>query len=92
MNRFLFALMAAIMLLINGNTYAEENGGLPEIAGYDDEAIEPLADRITADEVVAEGVASEEMPADVSDNGSLPEIAAYDDATFDALPATVNAQ
>jgi hypothetical protein len=87
MSKLLIVLMAATML-ITGNAYAEDNGGLPEIAAYDDEAYDLLPDAVSANDMVAD--ASDAMPA--SDDGSMPEIAAYDDEAFEALPDMVSAQ
>ena len=102
MSKLIIVLMAVMMSLIAGCATTDgaysaaasdsDNGGLPEIAAYDDEAIEPLADRIPVDEVMTDNVASDEMSADVSDDGGLPEIAAYDDEVFDVLPDIVSAQ
>ncbi|MGB7814730.1 MAG: hypothetical protein WBL28_00095 [Methylotenera sp.] len=56
MNRLVITLMALMMLFIAGcassggaSAGAGDNGGLPEIAAYDDEAVEPLPDMVAAE-------------------------------------------
>lgn len=52
MNKFLLALVAVMMLFLNacastgGGMAASGNGGLPEIAAYDDEPFDPLPDNV----------------------------------------------
>jgi hypothetical protein len=94
MNKLVLALATMLLMLNAASAYAEDNGGLPEIAGYDDAAIEALDDRIPVDQVMASDVtaetATEATPEVASDNGGLPEIAAYDDAAIEVLPAMVS--
>ncbi len=94
MNKLVLALAAMLLMLNAASAYAEDNGGLPDIVGYDDVAIEPLDDRIPVDQVMASDdaaeMASEAVPEVASDNGGLPEVAAYDDAAIEVLPAMVS--
>ncbi len=94
MNKLALAFAAVLLMLNAASAYADDNGGLPDIAGYDDVAIEPLDDRILVDQVMASDapieMATEAMPEVASDNGGLPEIAAYDDAAIEVLPAMVS--
>ncbi|HNV88806.1 MAG TPA: hypothetical protein PKL53_07570 [Methylotenera sp.] len=56
MNKSVIALMALMMLFIAGCASsggsaagAGDNGGLPEIAAYDDDVVEPLPDMVPAE-------------------------------------------
>jgi hypothetical protein len=58
MNKFIIALIAVMMLFISGcastggasaSSGASDGGGLPEIAAYDDEAVEDLPDMVAAE-------------------------------------------
>lgn len=56
MNRLVMALMAMLMLFVAGcassggaSSGAIDNSGLPEIAAYDDEPVEPLPDFVPAE-------------------------------------------
>ena len=89
--------LAAMLLMLNAaSAYAEDNGVLPDIAGYDEGLIEPLDGRIPVDQVMASDatteMASEALQEVVSDNGGLPEIAAYDAAAIEPLPAMVSSK
>ena len=53
MNKFVIALMSVLMLFIagcassgGGAAMVDDNGGLPELAAYDDEAYDPLPDMV----------------------------------------------
>lgn len=55
MNKSVITSMALMMLLITGCASsggaagAGDNGGLPEIAAYDDDVVEPLPDMVPAE-------------------------------------------
>lgn len=54
MNQFVIASIAVMILLsgcasTGGSKYAENNGGLPEIAPYDEPTYEPLPDMVPAE-------------------------------------------
>jgi len=53
MNKFLLALMTMLFVVgcasSGGAASASDNGGLPEIAAYDDDAYDPLPDMVTAE-------------------------------------------
>jgi len=53
MNKFLLALMTMLFVVgcasSGGAASASDNGGLPDIAAYDDDAYDPLPDMVTAE-------------------------------------------
>ncbi|MGQ0443055.1 MAG: hypothetical protein ACT4OH_06355 [Methylophilaceae bacterium] len=53
MNKFLLALLTMLFVVgcasSGGTSAADDNGGLPEIAAYEDEAYEALPDDVPAD-------------------------------------------
>lgn len=55
MQKWMLALMAFLVLVVTGcassggTAAANDGGGLPEIAAYDDEAFEPLPEMVAAE-------------------------------------------
>jgi hypothetical protein len=55
MQKLMLALMVLLVSIVSGcassggGASASDNGGLPEIAAYDDEAFEPLPDTVAAE-------------------------------------------